>query len=121
MAELDTIENSETTGEAVTTRAYGLDSPGHEATYSWVAIVDNGFDVDVDVTVQFTTDDDEAFSKFITDDDLTNLTVGSGTRDGFGDGVNDPYSFIRFEIDPASDPTSGDVTVTFQRRRLGGA
>jgi hypothetical protein len=124
MPETETITNTDTAGEAVTTQAFDLDGSAVGVTRkrlnSWVAIVDNGFDVDVDVTIQFTTADDEAFTKFITDSDLENITVASGTRDGFGDAQDEPFSYIRFEIDPAADPTSGEVEVTWQRRRLGG-
>lgn len=117
MAQTATIDNGDTTGEAETTQAFGIDDPDHSTTYNWVAIIDNGFDVSVDVTVQFATDDDEAFSKYITDADLENITVASGTRDGFGDADNEPFSFIRFEVTPSGDPTTGTVAVTFQKRR----
>lgn len=120
MAVTDTIGNADSDGSAVTTQAFELDDTDHSSVYSWVAIVDNGFDVDVDVTVQFTTDDDENFNKFITDTGLSGVTVTSGTRDGFGDAQNEPFSYVRLEIDPAADPTSGNLEVTWQKRQIGG-
>lgn len=121
MAITETIDNTDSDGSAVTTQPVELDNAAHSAVYSWVVIVDNGFDVDVDVEIQFTTDDDGSFNKYITDEDLSAITVASGTRDGFGDAQDEPFSYIRVEIDPATDPTTGEVEVTFQKRRLGGS
>jgi len=117
MTVTESIDNTDTAGEAVTT---DLDVVSNDIRYQWVAIIDNGFNVNVDVTVQFTTGDDASFSKFVTDNDLSSITVPSGDRDGFGDASNNPWSYLRFEIDPSSDPTGGKVEVTWQRR-LGGS
>jgi len=119
MVVTDTVDNTDTSGEAVTTDVFALDDEITKVV-SWVAIIENGFNVDTDVTVQFTTADDPEFNKYVTDSDLTDIPVASGDRDGFGDAETEPYSYIRFEIDPASDPSSGSVDITWQRRRLGG-
>jgi stress response protein SCP2 len=121
MAQTTTIQNTDTDGTAVTTQAFQIDNPSHTSVQSWVAIIENGFGVDVDVTVQFTTDDDPDFQKYITDSQLENVTITADTRTGFGDEDNEAFSYIRFEITPASDPTSGTVDVTFQSRQLGGS
>lgn len=117
MPTVETIDNTDSDGTAVTTDAFAVDE-NIDTVVSWIAIVNNDFDVDVDVTVQLTTEDDEAFDKFVTDAAIAeNVTVASGTRDGFGDGDNEPFSYVRFEIDPATDPTTGQVEITWQRRR----
>jgi len=121
MAVTDSIDNSDSAGEAVNSQAFELTTPDNSQVQSWAMIIENGFDVSVDITLQFTTDDDETFSKYITDGNIAEgVTISSGTRDGFGDQANTPWSYVRAEVTPASDPTSGTVDLTFQSRRVGG-
>lgn len=50
MPTVETIDNADTAGEAVTTQPFAVDAD-IDTVVSWVAIVDNGFDVDVDVVL----------------------------------------------------------------------
>jgi hypothetical protein len=47
MATTETIDNTDSDGSAVTTNSFALDDGRNTSVHSWVAIVDNGFDVDV--------------------------------------------------------------------------
>lgn len=122
MATTEVIDNADNDGSTFTSAVFEIDNGDHSQVHSWLATVDNGWDVAVDITVQLTTDDDESFTKFITDSAIAeSVTVSSGSTDGFGDADNEPFSYIRLEVAPAADPTSGNLTLTWQKRALGGS
>lgn len=117
---VESFDNTDSDGTAFTTQPFAIDED-IDTVVSWLAIVDNAWDVNVDVTVQLTTADDPEFNKYITDAGIAEgVTVTSGSRDGFGDADNEPFSYIRFEVTPAADPTTGTLEITWQRRRTVG-
>lgn len=74
--------------------------------------VDNGWDVDVDVTLQGSHTYDSGMASAV--DDGAAETVSSGTTGAFDTEVG--HSYIQVSVTPAVAPTSGDLTVTFQAR-----
>ena len=74
--------------------------------------IDNGFDVSVDVTLQGSHYLDGDMSQAAVDGSA--LTVASGDSDFFD--ITSSHSYIEVSVDPATTPTSGDLTVTFQSR-----
>jgi hypothetical protein len=115
------IGNAETDGTAFTVpgekpgtpESYEVDNADNADTYKWYVHIDNGYDVDVDVTIQGSHYQDSSLTSAAADG--ATETISSGGVDFF-DGTT-LHSFIELEVDPLSDPTSGDLTVTFQRRR----
>lgn len=79
----------------------------------WYVHVENGWDQNADVTVRGSRFDDSAMDAAV--DDGTAETINSGSNGAF-DGTTG-HSFLEVNVDPAGDPTSGDLVVTFQRRR----
>lgn len=99
--------------EPGTPESYQIDDQDKGEQYVWYVHVQNGYDVDVDVTIKGSHYQDAAMANAASDG--ATETVSSGTVDFF-DGTT-KHSFIELEVDPLADPTSGDLTVTFQKRR----
>lgn len=85
--------------------------------YRWYVHVENGWDVNVDVTVEGSHSQDAAGSNTldapVTDGDA--VTISSGTNDAFTG--ESGHSQLQLNVNPAGTPSSGDLTVTFQRRK----
>jgi len=111
-----TVDNADNDGSTVYLPASGgfeLDRSDNTHRFEWYVHIDNGYDVDVDVTIEGTHyQDPEMNSPAI---DGATETVSSGGVDFFNGTTG--HSFIRLEVVPAADPTSGSLTVTFQKRR----
>lgn len=80
--------------------------------HRWYVHVENGWDQNVDVTVQGSHLLDTALDAPA--DDGTAETVNSDTNAAF-DG-DSGHAYLQINVDPASAPTSGNLTVTFQGR-----
>jgi len=128
MAKLDntrqvTIANGDVTGTSFKVPG---DQPGeriinlenNEAQHwNWYIHIDNGFNEDVDVTVEG--------SHIL--DGLTNDTLDSPAVDGATETISSgsvdffngttQHSYIQLDVDPLNDPTSGNLVITFQARR----
>lgn len=80
----------------------------------WYIHIENGWDTDVDVTPRGSRYDDGAMDAAA--DDGSSETVGSngGTHAFHGESG---HSYLDVNVDPVSNPTSGDLVITFQRRR----
>lgn len=74
--------------------------------------IDNGWDQNVDVTVQGSHWQDEAMDSAVAD--ATAKTINSGTTDFVT--VTEPHTFVEALVDPTSTPTSGDLVITIQSR-----
>lgn len=87
------------------------------AHYRWYVHIDNGWDQNIDVTVEGSHTMDAAGSNTLDSpaSDGSTITVSSGSVDFF-DGTTG-HSILQLDVSPAADPTSGDLTVTFQRRK----
>jgi len=115
-----TVSNADSDGttfaipgdEPGTPASYEIDDADHSVAYQWYVHINNGFDVDVDVTIRGSHYQDGSMANSSADG--ATETVSSGTVDFF-DGTTG-HSFIELGVDPAADPTSGDLVVTFQRR-----
>ena len=111
------IANGDNDGSAFNQPAsggYEIDSADNTDKWNWYIHIDNGWDVNVDVEVQGTHYQDASFASPAVDG--ATETIDAGTIDFF-EGTTG-HSYIRLEVDPAADPTSGTLTVTFQRRKL---
>lgn len=116
-----TINNADSDGTAFTVPgdepgtqpSYEIDEDEKADQYVWYIHVNNGFDVDVDVTVEGSHYQDSTLANAASDG--ATETVSAGAIDFF-DGTT-KHSFIGLQVDPVADPTSGDLVVTFQRRR----
>lgn len=115
-----TVGNADVTGTAF---AVPGDQPGTDQSFQvepdnlskgqqWYVHIENGFGVNVDVTVQGSHYADGAMSAPV--DDGVAETVSAGTNAAF-DGETG-HSFLQVNVDPAADPTTGTLTVTFQVR-----
>lgn len=85
--------------------------------WNWYIHIDNGFDADIDVTIQGSHSNDDATNDTLdspTVDGATE-TISSGTIDFFNGTTL--HSYIQLNIDPLADPTSGELVVTFEARR----
>lgn len=76
--------------------------------------LDNGWDQNVDVTLQGSHTYDESLSSPV--DDGAPETVNSGETGAFDSEVG--HSYAQIEVDPASAPTSGNLVITFQAREV---
>jgi len=75
--------------------------------------VENGWDVDVDVTLQGSHFLDETMGSAAQDGSAITITKNDGTD--FFD-ITSSHSFVEVDVDPAGTPTSGELTITFQSR-----
>lgn len=78
----------------------------------WYVHVENGFNENVDVTVQGSHFLDEGMDSTVADG--ATETINAGENAAFDGGTG--HSYLRVEVTPAVDPTSGTLTVTFQSR-----
>lgn len=74
--------------------------------------IENGFDTNVDLHLQGTHNRDENMTAPV--QDANTETVERNTNGAFFGTTG--HSYIRVEVTPASDPTSGEMTFTFQGR-----
>lgn len=92
--------------------SFQVENPADGQARHWYIHVDNGWDQNVDITVQGSHYLDSAMSSAV--DDGTTETINSDATGAF-DGETG-HTFLQIDVDPASAPTSGDLTVTFQSR-----
>lgn len=92
--------------------SFALDDADNRSKKHTYVHVNNGWDVNADVTLQGSNYLDEAMDAPV--DDGAAETVNSGTADAFDTEV--AHSFVQINVDPATTPTSGDLVVTFQVR-----
>lgn len=104
----DDLENN--TGEDDAAVAY--DVRGEDS--ALIKIV-NGWDVNVDVTLQGTTFDDAGADEPA--DDQTAKTISSGSTDYIAE--SEPWAYILASVAPASNPSSGTLKLVFQSDRTG--
>lgn len=115
-----TINNADSDGTAFaipgdkpgTPQSYQIDDPDKSQSYEWYVHINNGYDVDVDVTIYGSHYQDAAMDN--PSSDGATETVSAGGIDFFDGTTN--HSFIELKVDPLADPTSGDLVVTFQKR-----
>jgi len=67
----------------------------------------NGLDVDVDITVEATHDNDDSFSEAV--ELMTNKTITNGSEDY--DTMGFPWDKLRFAVTPISSPSSGSLKI----------
>lgn len=86
--------------------------------WRWYIHIDNGWNQNVDVTVEGSHTDDAAGSNTLDSPaaDGSAVTVNSDSTD-FIDGTTG-HSQLQLDVAPAGDPTSGNLVVTFQRRKV---
>jgi len=96
---------------------FSLDDTTEANFYRWYVHIDNGWDQDVDVTVEGSHSLDSASGDTLDTPaaDGSAVTVSSDTVD-FIDGTTN-HAQIQLNVAPAADPTSGDFTVTIERRK----
>jgi len=100
-------------GDALTNNGgEGYDVRGQD--YAGVKIV-NGYDVDVNVTLRGTTFDDAGMAEDVEDTSATTVASGSNAFIPF----SERHAYVRINVDPAADPTSGTVKAVFQSDRNG--
>ena len=78
----------------------------------WLVHVENSWDTDVDVTVRGSHYNDSSMAN-ATDDGNTQ-TISSSSSDACSGTT--PHSFLEINVNPASNPGSGNLVVTFQSR-----
>lgn len=85
--------------------------------WRWYIHIDNGWDQNVDVTVEGSHSQDAAGSNTLDSPaaDGSAVTVSNGSVD-FIDGTTN-HSQLQLDVAPAADPTSGDLVVTIERRK----
>lgn len=75
--------------------------------------ISNGWDQNVDITLRGSHHKDESMANAA--EDGSAITVNSGDNTDFFT-VTSRHTFLDVEVDPAGDPTSGDLVITFQAR-----
>lgn len=78
----------------------------------------NSTDADIDATPAFTSGDDEGFSEYDTATaETTTVSSGGGIPTSVETFRVEPsFTYHGLEIDPATDPTSGDVKITIEHK-----
>lgn len=96
---------------------FGLDSGSQIETFHWYVHIDNGWDVNIDVTVEGSHSLDDASGDTLDSPaiDGTTESISSASVDFFDGTTN--HAQIQLDVDPAADPTSGDLVVTIERRK----
>lgn len=104
-------------GEKPGEEPFSLDDTTQANYYRWYVHVDNGWDVNIDVTVEGSHSLDPA----------TNNTLDSASIDGITETINDTgvdffdgetnHAQLQLDIAPAADPSTGELTVTIERRK----
>jgi hypothetical protein len=92
----------------------GYDLRGQD--YAGVKVV-NGYNENVDVVLRGTTFDDAGMAEDVEDVSATTINSGSNGWIAFGE----RWAFARIAVDPAADPTSGELKAVFQSDRNGKA
>lgn len=90
-----------------------LDYHGTDDAVDSYVHVENGWDVNVDVTVRGSHYLDSTMASAA--DDGSSVAVSSGGSTDFFD-VTSGHAYLELNVNPAGTPTSGDLTVTFQSR-----
>lgn len=93
--------------------SFRLETEGLGKSQDGYVHIENGWDTNVDVTLRGSHFLDESMSS--ASDDGSAITVNSGGDTDFFD-ITSSHTFIEVNVDPAADPTSGDLTITFQSR-----
>jgi hypothetical protein len=96
---------------------FSLDDTSESAFYHWYVHIDNGWDADIDATIEGSHSLDSATNDTLdspTNDGATE-TISSGSVDFFDGTTN--HAQIQLDISPLADPTSGDLVVTMERRK----
>lgn len=88
----------------------GFDDDGKRPHY--YVHVDNGFDVNADVTLRGSHDTDASMASAV--DDGATETVNSDAAAVFDSET--AHSYVEVNVNPASNPSTGGLTVTFQSR-----
>lgn len=104
------VPGDEDGGEGDT--SFQVDSETTGPAKRWYIHIDNGWDVNVDVTPQGSHAFDESMSS--SGEDGNSVTVSNDDVD-FIDGETG-HSFLELNVNPASTPTSGELVITFQSR-----
>lgn len=94
--------------------SYALDpqaSPNQVSVDSYVH-VDNGWNVNVDVTLRGSHFADKTMTSAV--DDGETVTINSGNVDFFD--ITSSHSYIELNVDPNATPGSGQLVITFQSR-----
>lgn len=117
-----TVSNSDVTGTAFTVPGDQDGGAGDDSFkvepdnlgkgQQWYVHVENGFNENADVTVQGSHLFDETMTVAV--DDGATETISASSNAVF-DGETG-HTYIQLNVDPAADPTSGDLVVTFQAR-----
>jgi len=117
-----TISNTDVTGTAFTVPgdqdggagddSFRVEDTGLNKSHDSYVHIDNGFNENVDVTLRGSHWQDESMSSAA--DDGSAVTVNSGGTDFFD--ITSSHTFIELNVDPAADPTSGDLVITCQSR-----
>lgn len=87
------------------------DRPLNKSHDSYVHI-DNGWNENVDVTLRGSHFKDEQMDS--ASDDGSSVTVNAGTADFFD--ITSSHTYIEINVNPAANPTSGELVITFQSR-----
>jgi hypothetical protein len=74
--------------------------------------IENGWNENVDVTLRGSHFEDEQMDSAA--DDGSAVTVNSGTTDFFDS--TSSHTYIEVNVNPAANPTSGELVITFQSR-----
>jgi len=85
--------------------------------WRWYVHIENGWDVDVDVTVEGSHSLDAATNNTLDSPavDGATETITSGAIDFFDGTTN--HSQLQLAVDPLADPSSGSLTVTIEKRK----
>lgn len=95
---------------------FSLNSNGAQE-WVWYVHIDNGFDVNIDVTAEGSHSLDNASGNTL-DNPVTDgatITVQSSGSDFFDGSTG--HSKLQLGVDPAADPTTGELVVTMEKRK----
>lgn len=92
--------------------SFQVEPEGLAKSRHWYVHVENGFDASVDVTIQGTNFNDEGMTAPASDG--ATETISAGATAAF-DGTTG-HSYLRLSLTTNTDPTNGELTVTFQSR-----
>lgn len=104
------VPGDEDGGEGDASFAVGEDDRGQS--FDQYVHIDNGWDVNVDVTLRGSHFKDSAMDNAA--DDGTAITISNSSTD-FIDSTSS-HTYLELNVDPAGTPTSGQLTITFQSR-----
>jgi len=81
----------------------------------WYIHIENEWDTNVDVTPRGSRHDDSAMDAAVDDGSAATVSSNGGTHAFDGE---TGHSYLEVNVNPDADPTTGDLTITFQRRRM---